>query len=208
MVSAHEVESAVFGRAGLDRSGYDEVAVDDFLDRVVETLEAVEKGGDLPKGAVTSAEVVETEFPERGARDNGGYDMDDVDDLLDRVAQRLFTFECERGVAPAVIDGVPVTSDASARETHDHHDDRDHLAADTIQRVNSPRDAAPEVATVPDQPQVTSTADSSAGGREEFSARSDSAERESVGDRGTGEPSTAQSSGATRVDALDRKSVV
>ena len=93
MITAREVHDAEFRRAAAGTPGYDEVAVDDFLDRVIATLTALEQGHGSVTDAVTSHEVVEAEFPERAADVNGGYDMDDVDDLLDRVAQRLFAAE-------------------------------------------------------------------------------------------------------------------
>ena len=93
MITAREVHDAEFRRAAAGTPGYDEVAVDDFLDRVIATLTALEQGHGSGADAVTSHEVVEAEFPERAADVNGGYDMDDVDDLLDRVAQRLFAAE-------------------------------------------------------------------------------------------------------------------
>lgn len=112
MITAHEVYDADFRRAGVGTAGYDEIAVDDFLDRVILTLVAIERAEPLPAQPVTSHEVVETEFPERSANVDGGYDLDDVDDLLDRVAQRLFAAESERGAAPAA--GVGGVSDESA----------------------------------------------------------------------------------------------
>lgn len=93
MITAREVHDAAFRRAAAGTPGYDEVAVDDFLDRVIATLTALEEGHPSAADALTSHEVVETDFPERASDVDGGYDMDDVDDLLDRVAQHLFSFE-------------------------------------------------------------------------------------------------------------------
>ena len=81
MITAREVHDAEFRRAAAGTPGYDEVAVDDFLDRVIATLTALEQGYGSVTDAVTSHEVVEAEFPERAADVNGGYDMDDVDEF-------------------------------------------------------------------------------------------------------------------------------
>ena len=93
MITAHEVETAKFRRAAVGKVGYDEIAVDDFLDTAAATLTAIERGESMPEGALSSHDVVEAEFPERGANIDGGYDLDDVDDLLDQVAQRIFMHE-------------------------------------------------------------------------------------------------------------------
>lgn len=93
MITAHEVETAGFRRAARGSVGYDEDAVDDFLDRVVETLSAIERGGERPAKMLSARDVVDVIFTERGPHASGGYDLDDVDDLLDRVAQRIHVYE-------------------------------------------------------------------------------------------------------------------
>ena len=47
MITAREVHDAEFRRAAAGTPGYDEVAVDDFLDRVIATLTALEQGHGL-----------------------------------------------------------------------------------------------------------------------------------------------------------------
>lgn len=90
MITAREVAAARFDEAK-GRDGFDVVAVDDFLDRVIETLEPLDRGQKVPSNGLTSHEIVETDFPVTSGR--GGYDMDQVDDLLDKVAQRLYVNE-------------------------------------------------------------------------------------------------------------------
>lgn len=101
MITAQQVADAQFDEAK-DTAGFDVFAVDEFLDRVVETLEKLDRNEKLPADALTSTAVVETEFPEVRGVQPGGYDMDQVDDLLDLVAQRLYIYENESaGAAPA-----------------------------------------------------------------------------------------------------------
>ena len=90
MVSAQQVAEAQFDTAPVGRPGYDEVAVDEFLDRVVDALEKLHRGDALSSIGMTSIQIVEAEFPERPQSVVGGYDMDQVDDLLDLVARELF----------------------------------------------------------------------------------------------------------------------
>lgn len=63
------------------REGYDQDAVDDFLDRVVATLR-----GDAAV-PLTAADIDAQRFPSTKFRE--GYDVDDVDDLMDRVRTTL-----------------------------------------------------------------------------------------------------------------------
>ena len=63
------------------RAGYDQDQVDDFLDRVAESLTAV-RAGTTP--AMTITAVFDARFAV--TRFQPGYDQDDVDDFLDRVA--------------------------------------------------------------------------------------------------------------------------
>lgn len=129
MITAHEVQTAQFRRAGAGKVGYDEIGVDDYLDRVVATLEAIERGDDMPSDALSANDVVDVVFAERGPQANGGYDLDDVDDLLDRVAQRIHTYEAgvRRAAAP-VEGGLP--RDARASGSESTRDDRDFADAD------------------------------------------------------------------------------
>ena len=92
MITAQQVADAQFDEAR-GTAGFDALAVDDFLDRVIDTLRHVESGKSLPSGSLTARQVVETEFPEVTNVTPGGYNMDQVDDLLDLVAQRLHAYE-------------------------------------------------------------------------------------------------------------------
>jgi DivIVA domain-containing protein len=91
-VTADEVLNVQFTSTQL-REGYDQDAVDEFLDRVVHTLRALADGTVPPTvpgtGAVTRADVLAVTFPATRFRE--GYDQDEVDDLLDRVAEALGT---------------------------------------------------------------------------------------------------------------------
>ncbi|QNK54113.1 DivIVA domain-containing protein [Dermacoccus sp. PAMC28757] len=123
MITAHEVRTAQFHRADAGKVGYDEVGVDDYLDRVADTLEAIERGGQMPSHAVSANDVVEVVFSERGPQSAGGYDLDDVDDLLDRVAQRIRAYEDGVRRASAPVDaGLP--SDVEADDRGDVRDER------------------------------------------------------------------------------------
>ena len=73
MITAHEVRTAQFHRADAGKVGYDEVGVDDYLDRVADTLEAIERGGQMPSHAVSATDVVEV-----GPVAVGGGTADDV----------------------------------------------------------------------------------------------------------------------------------
>lgn len=125
MITAHEVRTAQFHRADAGKVGYDEVGVDDYLDRVADTLEAIERGVQMPSHAVSANDVVEVVFSERGRQSAGGYDLDDVDDLLDRVAQRIRAYEDGVRRASAPVDaGLP--SDVEADDRGDVRDERGH----------------------------------------------------------------------------------
>ncbi|WP_372440623.1 DivIVA domain-containing protein [Cellulomonas dongxiuzhuiae] len=81
------------------RDGYDQDAVDDFLDRVVATLRAAQTG--VPAAApVTAADVEAVRFSSTRFRE--GYDQEQVDALLDRVRESLLH-------GPAVSDAPPAT---------------------------------------------------------------------------------------------------
>jgi len=79
-LTADGVLNAKF-RATKFREGYDQDAVDDFLDRVVATLR-----GDAAV-PLTAADIDAHRFPSTKFRE--GYDVNDVDDLLDRVRATL-----------------------------------------------------------------------------------------------------------------------
>ena len=102
MITAQQVADAQFDEAQ-HTAGFDVVAVDDFLDQVIETLSRLERGEALSADDLTSHQVVDTEFPEVHTMP-GGYDMDQVDDLLDLVAQRLYAHEQGLTSAPAAAE--------------------------------------------------------------------------------------------------------
>lgn len=83
MLTADEVLNAKFQPTKF-RDGYDQDEVDDFLDRVVETLRARQDGR---AGTLTSADVAAQRFSPTKFRE--GYDPEDVDRLLDQVRATL-----------------------------------------------------------------------------------------------------------------------
>lgn len=66
------------------RTGYDPVQVDDFTDKVAQSLEVAAAGG---KPQLTLDDLVDAQFTP--TRFQGGYNMDQVDDFLDEVADTL-----------------------------------------------------------------------------------------------------------------------
>ena len=86
---AEAVEAAQFGVVRL-REGYDQVAVDNFLDDLAGALRSSMTVEGL------SQLVDEALFPVRMLR--GGYDLDDVDDFLDEVVQAASE------IAPSAVD--------------------------------------------------------------------------------------------------------
>jgi DivIVA domain-containing protein len=97
MLSAVEVLNQKFAATKF-REGYDQDEVDDFLDRVVETLKELE-GGPHASRPVTTREIGGVRFAVTKWRE--GYDQREVDDLLDRVRERLTTTPTATAAAKA-----------------------------------------------------------------------------------------------------------
>lgn len=96
---AEAVEAAQFGVVRL-REGYDQVAVDGFLDDLAGALRSSMTASgisDLVDGALFPVHVL-----------RGGYDLDDVDDFLDAVVQAALE------IAPSAVDQL---ADYYAAET-------------------------------------------------------------------------------------------
>ena len=75
------------------RDGYSVTGVDDFLDKVIGTLRALESGQAAgPRGAalMTPDEVLNHRFVPTRFRE--GYEIAEVDDLLDRIVETLKTY--------------------------------------------------------------------------------------------------------------------
>ena len=93
------------GRPGWGRKGYDIAAVDAFLARAAEALDALAAGR---RPGMTADDVRTVVFGKPGLGQGRGYDEDQVDDLLDAVENAL------RGVAPpgrgTELDGRPLES--------------------------------------------------------------------------------------------------
>ena len=85
MLTAADVLDAKFQGTKF-RDGYDQSEVDDFLDRVVETLQARESGSPA-RHPVTAAEIRGVRF--RATRWREGYDQQQVDELLTKVRDSL-----------------------------------------------------------------------------------------------------------------------
>ncbi|MDA3645690.1 DivIVA domain-containing protein [Saccharopolyspora indica] len=79
-LTAEAVGSVVFSEAPAGEHGYAAAEVDDLLDRAVATLRGA--------AALTAAEVRDVEFT---AVEAGGYDPEEVDSLLDLIAEHLDT---------------------------------------------------------------------------------------------------------------------
>lgn len=86
MVTAGGVRESQFATVRL-KVGLDMKSVDDFLDRIAETLDARERGAPPPSGGVSLAEVREANFPATWWR--GGYEPGEVRALLDDVVATL-----------------------------------------------------------------------------------------------------------------------
>lgn len=85
MLTADDVLNTKF-TATKFREGYDQDAVDDFLDRVVTTLRAAQTG--VPAtDPVTAEDVAAVRF--EATRFREGYDMEQVDAFLDQVRDTL-----------------------------------------------------------------------------------------------------------------------
>jgi DivIVA domain-containing protein len=85
MLTAADVLDAKFAGTKL-RQGYDQDEVDDFLDRVAETLTARETR-EPTRNALTAAEVEGVRF--RATRWREGYDQQQVDEFLGKVRETL-----------------------------------------------------------------------------------------------------------------------
>lgn len=86
MVTARDVRESEFTTLRL-RVGFDMKSVDDFLDRVAETLDARERGAHPPSEGVSVTDVQEPNFPASWWRE--GYEQSEVRALLDDVAATL-----------------------------------------------------------------------------------------------------------------------
>ena len=83
------------------REGYDQDEVDDFLDRVVETLKEQEGAGRAAK-PLTAWDVGQVRFQTTKWRE--GYDQQEVDAFLDRVREQL------------TVDAAPPSEPSPARQ--------------------------------------------------------------------------------------------
>lgn len=100
LLSADDVSKVVFHRPPAGEQGYDEDRVDDFLDRVEETLRS--------RDTVTARDIRAMRFPFAGP-DAVGYHMTEVDLFLELVAETLeSTPQRRQAVAPAL--GAHATS--------------------------------------------------------------------------------------------------
>jgi DivIVA domain-containing protein len=100
LLSADDVGQVVFHRPPAGEQGYDEDRVDDFLDRVEETLRS--------RDTVTAPDIRAMRFPVAGAG-TAGYDRSEVDMFLELVAETLeSTPQRRQAAAPAV--GAHATS--------------------------------------------------------------------------------------------------
>ncbi|SJM57606.1 DivIVA domain-containing protein [Gulosibacter sp. 10] len=71
--------------------GYDQMEVDHFLDRVVDTLRHYEAGESPKRQPVTAEHVQSVAFAQTRFRE--GYDPHDVDQFLDRLHEAFTDFE-------------------------------------------------------------------------------------------------------------------
>jgi DivIVA domain-containing protein len=90
------------------REGYDQDEVDDFLDRVVETLKEQEGAGRAAK-SLTAWDIGQVRFQTTKWRE--GYDQQEVDAFLDRVRERL---TADAAPAPEDRPSTPVAPTISA----------------------------------------------------------------------------------------------
>jgi DivIVA domain-containing protein len=81
-----ELRATRIGRPPLGRRGYRPEEVDAFLARAAEALEARAAGREP---SLSADEVRDVVFAKPGFRSGRGYDEDQVDDLLDAVAEAL-----------------------------------------------------------------------------------------------------------------------
>lgn len=101
------------------REGYEEREVDEFLDDVVASLRHLDgaggSGGDAPRRLLTADAVGAVRFtPTRYRR---GYDMAEVDALLERVVAELATREGGGHPSPAPVDGRAAAPAAATATT-------------------------------------------------------------------------------------------
>jgi DivIVA domain-containing protein len=90
VLTSQDIAKAQFMTVRL-KEGYDMGEVDDFLDRLVATMEKYEQGVAERSGAISATDVREQGFTTVRIRE--GYDMADVDELLDQAAETLQTLE-------------------------------------------------------------------------------------------------------------------
>lgn len=90
MLTADEVLDIRFSSAGMFRSGYAVSEVDDWLDRVVSTLQAYQ--GEAEGSVELLAEDAQ-EVRFRVTRGSGSYDMDQVDAAIDSITAALDAHE-------------------------------------------------------------------------------------------------------------------
>jgi DivIVA domain-containing protein len=90
MITSADVASRGFTETSF-REGYDSEEVVEFLNRVVATIDAYERGDVTGVEILSSEQVVNQRFSQTKFR--GGWDQDEVDDLLDDVVVTLRSFE-------------------------------------------------------------------------------------------------------------------
>lgn len=113
MLTSRQVDAVHFER-GRRGESYDEMAVDDFLDHVVKTLDAYERGQRLDD-PVTASAVDDVVFPAPRGLGRRGYGERSVDDFLTKVRETLRVHESreasngseQEGGVEAAAHGVP-----------------------------------------------------------------------------------------------------
>ena len=97
VLTSQEVMNAKFSQATFE--GYEQGAVDAFLDRVITTLQAWDLDSAQPAGtsqaALTSHDVLNTKFSI--AKFFGGYEQDEIDEFLDTIMRTLRDYEARAG---------------------------------------------------------------------------------------------------------------
>jgi DivIVA domain-containing protein len=102
-LTSREVTRAEFATVRL-KEGYDMPEVDDFLDRVVETLTGHERSMYVSTG-ITATAVQNQEFTT--VRIPEGYDMREVDEFLNRVVETFLEYEKRSGPIPVIASVQP-----------------------------------------------------------------------------------------------------
>ena len=101
VLTSQEVMNAKFSQATFE--GYEQGAVDAFLDRVITTLQAWDLDSAQPAGtsqaALTSHDVLNTKFSI--AKFFGGYEQDEIDEFLDEVTETLRAWEKRTAADPS-----------------------------------------------------------------------------------------------------------